>query len=116
MYCISYVIKKGDTLYKLSRQFRIPLSSILDANPLVNVYDLKEGEAICIPVSVPQNNAQHFTTYLVQEGDTLQSIMDKYNINMADLMQLNNPDSIQLLPGSTLQVPIMGEGESGVTL
>lgn len=116
MYCINYVIQKGDTLYSLSRQFGIPLSSIIEANPLVNVYNLQESNVICIPSGVPQNNYAHFTTYLVQDGDTLQTVLDKNNIYMADLMQLNNPSDIQLLPGSTLQVPITGEEESGETI
>jgi len=116
MYCINYVIKKGDSLYSLSRQYNVSIDSIINANPLVNVYNLQVDEVICIPVSVPQNNYTNYTTYLVEEEDTLGSVLDKNNINLADLMEFNDLNNIRLEPGSTLQVPIIGEGEGGITL
>jgi FOG: LysM repeat len=116
MYCIHYVIKEGDTLYRISRHFKIDLKAIIDANPLVNVYSLIAGTTICIPVSVPQNRYTHYTTYLVKEEDTLGKILNENNINLADLMQLNQLEDIYLSPGTTLRIPIMGEGESGITL
>jgi LysM repeat protein len=112
MYCINYVIKQGDTLYKISRQYRVPLDVIMKANPLVNVYHLQVDDVICIPVSTPQNNYTNHTTYLVMEGDTLGSILDKSQINLADFMKFNDLASIYLAPGTTVQIPITGEEES----
>ncbi|MDF2486490.1 MAG: hypothetical protein K0R46_2658 [Herbinix sp.] len=111
MYCINYVVQKGDTLYSISRHFNIGINAIMVANPLVNVYNMMIGEIICIPISVPSNNYSNFTSYLVEEGDTLGSILDQYGINLADLMQGNNLEEIFLLPGTTLNVPIVGEEE-----
>jgi LysM repeat protein len=111
MYCINYVVQKGDTLYSISRHFNIGLDAIIAANPLVNVYNLMIGEVICIPVSVPSNNIMNYTTYTVEEGDTLASILDRYGINMADLMQKNNLDELYLVPGSTLNVPLIQDRE-----
>jgi LysM repeat protein len=88
----------------------------MDANPLVNVYNLSIGEIILIPVSVPQNNYMHFTTYLVLEEDSLGKILDENSINLADLLELNQLDDIYLQPGTTLKVPIIGESEDGITL
>lgn len=45
-----HVVEAGDTLYLLSRRYRVPLSLILLANPYVNVYNLQPGDEICIPV------------------------------------------------------------------
>ena len=106
MYCINYVIQKGDTLYSISQHFNINLASIMAANPLVNVYNLMVGEVICIPMSVPSNNIMNFTTYQVENGDTIGSILEHYGINMSDLMQRNSLDDLYLLPGTTLNVPI----------
>ena len=116
MYCIGYAIKKGDTLYSISRQFNVPIDMLMDANPLVNVYNLQVGEIICIPVSVPHNNYTHNTTYLVEEEDTLGSILEKNDINLADLMVFNDLNSIYITPGTTLQVPIIDDGEDDITL
>ena len=116
MYCMNYVIQRGDTLYSISKQFNVSISALMDANPLVNVYNLIVGTTLCIPTSVPSNNFTNFTTYLVQEGDTLGSIIERSGANLADLMQLNTLNDFVLAPGSTISIPIMGEGESGITL
>jgi LysM repeat protein len=116
MYCITYVIQPGDTLYNISRHFNVPVSAIMNANPLCNVYRLNAGETICIPVSVPGRQYTNFTTYLVGDGDTLGSVLENNDVSLADLMQLNGLSDISLEPGSTLKVPIIPGKESGVTL
>lgn len=50
-----HVIKQGETLYQLSRRYRVPLALILRANPYVDVYNLQPGQEICIPVVRPFN-------------------------------------------------------------
>lgn len=56
-YCngMVHVIKQGETLYQLSRRYRVPLPLILRANPYVDVYNLQVGQEICIPVVRPFN-------------------------------------------------------------
>lgn len=51
VYCngTKYVIKKGDTLYSISRKYDVPLALVLRANPYVDVYNLQIGDEICIP-------------------------------------------------------------------
>lgn len=51
-YCngMVHVIKQGETLYQLSRKYRVPLALILRANPYVDVYNLQVGQEICIPM------------------------------------------------------------------
>lgn len=46
----THTIKKGDTLYALSRRYRVPLEMLLRANPYVDVYNLQVGDTLCIPV------------------------------------------------------------------
>jgi LysM repeat protein len=116
MYCINYVIKQGDTLYNISKQFLVSVADIMKANPMVDVYNLMVDEVLCIPVSVPQNNFSNYTTYLVKEGDTLGSILNSSHLNLADFMQLNDLNQIFLLPGTTLSVPIVDEGISDINL
>ncbi len=111
MYCVNYVVQRGDSLYSISRHFNVSLAALIAANPLVNVYNLMAEEVICIPTSVPSNNIMNYTTYTVEEGDTLGSILERNGINMADLMQSNNLNDIFLLPGTTLSVPMIGLNE-----
>lgn len=52
-YCngMIHAIKKGESLYQLSRMYRVPLALILRANPYLDVYNLQPGQEICIPVT-----------------------------------------------------------------
>jgi LysM repeat protein len=111
MICISYVIRSGDTLYSLSRRFNVPLEAIIEVNPFVNVYNLQIGEVICIPAVIAQGGYNNFTTYLVQEGDTIGTILERSGANLADLMQLNDLNSVMIQPGTTLNIPIFDEGD-----
>ncbi|HWT75577.1 MAG TPA: LysM peptidoglycan-binding domain-containing protein [Mobilitalea sp.] len=116
MYCITYIIKQGDTLYKISRHFNVSIDEIMKANPLVNVYNLMVDEAICIPVNTQTKNYTNFTTYLVADNDTLGSVVEKNEIDLGDLLSLNDLKEIYLQPGTTLKLPITGAEEGGVTL
>ena len=44
-----HTVQKGDTLYRLSRRYHVPLWGILYANPYINIYNLQIGDEICIP-------------------------------------------------------------------
>jgi len=115
LYCIFYEIKQGDTLYSISRRHNVDLNAIIEANPFINVYNLQVGDVICIPC-VPQNRYENFTTYLIEDGDTLGSVVEKSGANLADILELNDINSVFLMPGTTINVPITGVGESGITL
>lgn len=106
MFCIYHEIKKGDTLYSISRQYNVDLNAIIKANPFINVYNLKVGDEICIPC-VPNNRYVSCTSYMVKEGDTLGSIIKENGINLADLMEANDINSIALKPGTNINVPFL---------
>jgi hypothetical protein len=93
----------------------VDINTIILANPFINIYNLQIGDVICLPC-IPHNRFAHFTTYLIEDGDTLGSVIDKSDINLADLMEMNDIYSISLMPGTTLSVPILGEGEGGIIL
>lgn len=47
---LAYVIKKGDTLYSISRKYNVSIDKIIQINPGINPDNLIIGEVICIPV------------------------------------------------------------------
>ena len=50
---IVHTIKRGDTLYLLSRYYNVTINEIMRANANINVYNLQIGDQICIPVRRP---------------------------------------------------------------
>ena len=54
---ITHTIKKGDTLYEISREHKVPLSMLLRANPYVDVFNLQVGDTICVPTKKPLEKA-----------------------------------------------------------
>lgn len=106
--CKTYVIKQGDTLYSISRRFNVAIALLLRANPYVEVYSLQVGDELCIPAIKPILYG-NTTPYTVEENDTIQSILDKFEIDFDELQQFNNLNDMVLQPGMTIQIPSFEE-------
>ena len=83
-YCngMVHVIKQGETLYQLSRRYRVPLALILRANTYVDVYNLQVGQEICIPVVRPFNGMVCMP--IQQRNDGNPRMMDNRQQQMPD--------------------------------
>ena len=46
-----HVIRRGDSLYTISKRYNVPLALIMRANPYVDVYNLQVGDEICVPTT-----------------------------------------------------------------
>ena len=105
---IVYVVKRGDTLYNISRQFNVPIETIMSENPYVDVYNLQIGSELCIPVRRPFPPS-NIVAYVVQVNESLLDILKKFNIDLEDLLEFNQLESIKLTPGIELQIPVEDE-------
>ncbi len=50
---IVYVIRAGDTLYSIARRYGVTVDALIAANPGINPRNLRIGEKICIPITMP---------------------------------------------------------------
>ena len=105
---IIYTIKKGDTLYSISKRYRVPLARILRANPYIDIYNLQIGEQICIPVC-PNCIPFQLITYIVKEAETLLDILQRFDIDLEDFLKYNNLNGMELRPGLRIQIPVENE-------
>ena len=88
-------IKKGDTLYGISRQYKVSVSLLLSLNNLQSTDTLKIGQEIRIPSS-----------YTVKRGDTLYGIARNAGIGLDELCSINGIDKNHILKlGATLLLP-----------
>ena len=107
----SIEVRKGDTLYSLSKKYQVPLRSLIEANNLSAPYTLKIGQNLRLPVR---------KTYTVERGDTLYSISKKHNVDITSLSKLNGlsePYAINVgqklaLPDSTTHIASNYRGNS----
>lgn len=109
MNCLMHIIQRGDTLYSISRRYDIPISTIFRANPFVEIYNLQVGEELCIPLAQATPPVS-FETYVIEDGDTIENILERFGINYEELLQFNNTNELmydeQLEVGMVLQIPI----------
>lgn len=109
-----YVVKEGDTLYKIARDYDLRLIDVLRYNPYVNVYNLQIGDELCLPV-MPESNVPGGTgnrSYITQEGDTLRDVLELFGVTFDELAEQN--PSLRELPvpaGYVLQYPVMAPRE-----
>lgn len=98
----TYVVKSGDTLYRIASRFRLSVSELQQLNQLSNASMIREGMTLKIAKPAAGNMP---ATYQVNSGDTLFSIAFKFNIGMDTLLELNNlTPGQELTPGQTLNL------------
>lgn len=83
----TYIVKKGDNLYNIARQFNTSVSAIQNLNNLSNV-NLSIGQQLKIPTS--STSAPLTSTYVVKSGDNLYSIARKFNTTVDNIKRKNN--------------------------
>lgn len=92
-----YIIKEGDTLFKIAERFDIPLDILISFNEITNPDSISAGQAIKIPRKPIREKRDERTEYIVKEGDTLWKIGREYDISVAELININRltqPDLI----------------------
>ncbi|CAM3405529.1 LysM peptidoglycan-binding domain-containing protein [Empedobacter stercoris] len=102
----THLIKKGETLYTLAKQYNVSVDDFYAENPALQT-GVKEGMVISIPkksgsVTIEENSIN----YVVQNGDSAYGILERYNTNLDELLRLN-PELINgLKAGMTLKIPL----------
>lgn len=112
---INHTIRPGDTLYRLSRIYGVSVSKIMDANPDVNIYNLKVGTVLCIPMEMKPDGKEPaapmpeperpgsmeiwqsgagldwmiIMPYKVQKGDNLNSILNDFDMDFETFASYN---------------------------
>ena len=99
----TYTVKKGDTLYSISKKQNIPIDTIIKLNNLTSS-NLEIGQQL--KLKRDSNNSSNKNQYIVQRGDTLYSLALKYNTTVDKLRKLNNLNTNTLTIGQILVLPI----------
>lgn len=116
-----YTVKKGDTLYSISKKYQLTVPELRTANNLAENDVIKIGQKLIIPSAdisnaaalsstkdVPTNTTtkQNTKTYVVKAGDTLYGIARNSEIKLHELLAMNNMDaSTTLKVGQKILIP-----------
>lgn len=107
-FSLPYLVREGDTLYKIALSYGSSVEAILAANVNLNPYNLNAGMRICVPLPKEQYPQCRTTNYYIaQEGDTFYSISQKFNVDVNELMAANVGVSAEnIFDGIILCIPI----------
>lgn len=93
-----YVVKSGDTLYKIASLYNITVTDLKNTNNISgNILSI--GQELIIP------EVTTYKTYYVKSGDNLTKIASLYNTTVSEIKKINNLKSDLLQIGQLLLLP-----------
>ena len=98
----AYIIKPGDTLYRIAQAYNVSVSSILMANPSVEANYLRVGQRICIPTA-PQSNCSQITAAMQSDIDMLKVDSDSQKISESNYGNSTKTTRVQIVTATELR-------------
>jgi membrane-bound lytic murein transglycosylase D len=113
---VIHVVKKGETLASISSKYNIDVAELKAANNLKG-NKVSPNMKLKLAGYAQKKSAQKESTnkktpvkyHVVKKGETLKSISNKYNIDIADLKVTNHLKSDKVIPNQKLKI-VTGEG------
>ena len=91
-----YVVKKGDSLWKIANRYKTTVNAIKSINRLQSSY-LRIGQVLMISPGLSAPGPGNTQEYKVKKGDSPYLIAKRYRMNLFEFLKLNN-----LTPRSTI--------------
>jgi len=91
-------VRRGETLYAISRRHGVPLRALIDTNGLTPPYRLAAGTRLRVPA---------VRVYIVGQGDTVNGIARRFSVSPARMVRENRIKTVgyRLYPGQKLILP-----------
>ena len=108
---VSHVVKRGETVYGISRMYKIPEETIYRLNPS-SKKGIREGEVLKLQIEQSVDEAGGAPIYYtVKKGDTLYGVARAYDTTVAEIMKQNPGVSEKnFREGATIRLPQKGAG------
>lgn len=117
-----HIVKKGETVSKIARRYRVSTGSLLAANNIRNARHLRRGQKLKIPgeasevrryragtssdkVQIASQTPKSTPTrYKVRRGDSLGEIASRYGVSVSDLRRWNKIRGNKIIAGRKLKI------------
>lgn len=100
-----YIVESGDTIYKISKKFKIQVDDIMRNNPKMNIFNLQIGDSICLPLK-DRKPIEKTYPYVVKLNQSLVQVLQDTDMTFEQLLKYNPVlGRIALLEGTILQIP-----------
>ena len=99
----TYIVKSGDSLYKIANAYNTTVDELKSLNNLSSNI-LSIGQILKVPKSA-SSEITSTIDYVVKSGDNLYAIARKYNTTVNEIKSLNNLGSDILSVGQILKIP-----------
>ncbi len=83
----TYTVMRNDTLSEIAARFGTTVNALAQLNGISNPDRIYEGQVLCIRAGTPSGCQQ---AYIVQRGDTLSEIADRFGTTVNTLARINN--------------------------
>ena len=97
-------VADGDTLFNISKRYNLSVADLIVANNIKGS-NIRKGQLLRVsaaPVKTRKNNIQN-VSYTVRRGDTLNTIADRFNIDVNDIRRWNK-NTRTVTPGQRLKL------------
>ena len=111
-YQVKHKVKSGDTMWDISRKYKVNMRSLAKWNGMAPADTLRPGKELVIWLD-GKGKSQHSDavmrtlTYTVRGGDSLARIADRFNVNVSDIQRWNQININKYLqPGQKLKIMV----------
>ena len=106
----THKVKRGETLSTIARKYRTNIAYLREINDLPRKKALKVGQRLYVPdrtpLTVKRPEVVKGKFYIVQPGDSLASIAERYKVSVSDLKKVNGLNrKARIKTGTRLSLP-----------
>jgi murein DD-endopeptidase MepM/ murein hydrolase activator NlpD len=114
---IIHVVKSGETIYGLAREYGVKVEEILFINGIDDARKIQSGQRLRIPATPamvppinPDPDAPAVVLHRAQKGETLFGISRQYGLSLQQLRTINGlSEAYVLKSGDVLKIPVTPE-------